>query len=150
MSHADEMDEAIDELRRRFRLERVRDCCISVYHCGSFMHDQSCIRTNSLCVIKTICLYNTKTNSLCVINPSLSLYLPLLSLQGTAADRFFGSLSNFIQGMDTKNIVKVSEHMQCTESPVTQQHVYPCKKKIKNPSRLETSENKKKVQKLAG
>lgn len=43
--------------------------------------------------------------------------LPLLSsfsvsasptLQGTAADRFFHSLSTFIQGLDTKNNVKVS------------------------------------------
>lgn len=33
MSHADEMDEAIAELRQRFRLERVRDCCISVHPC---------------------------------------------------------------------------------------------------------------------
>uniref|UniRef100_A0A8C3B3X0 P-type phospholipid transporter n=1 Tax=Cyclopterus lumpus TaxID=8103 RepID=A0A8C3B3X0_CYCLU len=34
-------------------------------------------------------------------------FLPL-TLQGTAADRFFHSLSSFIQGLDTKNNVKVS------------------------------------------
>lgn len=31
MSHADVMDEAIAELRQRFHLERVRDCCISAH-----------------------------------------------------------------------------------------------------------------------
>lgn len=31
-------------------------------------------------------------------------------LKGTAADRFFHSLSSFIQGLDTKNNVKVSTY----------------------------------------
>uniref|UniRef100_A0A7N6B5M8 ABC transporter domain-containing protein n=1 Tax=Anabas testudineus TaxID=64144 RepID=A0A7N6B5M8_ANATE len=52
LSHKDEIDNAIAELRRRFRLERVRDF-------------------------------------------------------GTAADRFFRSLSTFTQGLNTKNNVKI-------------------------------------------
>lgn len=46
--------------------------------------------------------------------------------------------------MDSKNVVKVSEHMQCTDTPVTQQQMFVLvKKKKKNPPRLETSEIKK-------
>lgn len=109
-SHTDEMDEAIAELRQRFHLERVRDSCKKVHHCyikEQFMCDQSCIHPKK----------------------SHSLSLPLLSLQGTAADRFFLSLSNFIHGMDTQNIVKVSEHMQCTDTPVTQLQMFVLVKK---------------------
>lgn len=59
------------------------------------------------------CQFTQSTQFTCAKEDSL----PLLSsfslsasstLQGTAADRFFHSLSTFIQGLDTKNNVKVS------------------------------------------
>lgn len=63
----------------------------------------------------------------CAKNRLGSLLLSAASpiLQGAAADRFFHSLSSFIQGLDTKNNVKVSTHTHtCThETAVIQQHV---------------------------
>lgn len=34
MSHTDEIDDAIAELRRRFRLERVRDVITVLFYCA--------------------------------------------------------------------------------------------------------------------
>lgn len=53
-----------------------------------------------------MCNYSLRLATVLIMS---ALFCPLLSFQGTAADRFFHSLSSFIQGMDTKNIVKVSE-----------------------------------------
>lgn len=59
-----------------------------------------------------MCNYSLRPASVLIVS---AIFRPLLSFQGTATDRFFHSLSDFIQGMDTKNIVKVSTEMhRCT------------------------------------
>lgn len=80
-AHTDDIDLAIAQLRRRFRLERVRHCFLLA--CPGWVAAAS-------------------------RDPSVSVSRPLSGLQGTAADRFFHSLSGFIQGLDTKNNVKVT------------------------------------------
>ena len=93
---ANEVDDAIERVRKIFELQKV---CKA--HLGRFKSHcwlKITVQWLPLCALNSFCRPASMHNVYVVF---------CLLPKGAAADRFLGSLSGFINGLDTKNNVKV-------------------------------------------